>query len=94
MQPVDAVPKRRWYRIRPHVANWFHLAFLIIYVVEVARRHGDFESWLAGFGLSDPLWVWLLMIAPVLLSGVIYWSRRRRETHQSLSAPNNRWRGP
>ena len=87
-------PKPRWYAIRPHVAGWIHLALLIIYVVEVARRYRDFELWLAGFGITDSRAVWLLVVVPVLLYGAIYWSRRRRETHQSLSAPNNRWRGP
>jgi hypothetical protein len=91
---MDDSPKRRWYSIRPLVAQWFHLAFLIIYVVEVAVRHRDFETWLARLGFSDRRAIWLLVAVPVLLYGAIYWSRRRRETHQSLSAPNNRWRGP
>ena len=93
-QPLDAPSKRRWFSIHPQFAHWFHLALLGLYVVEVVRHRRDFESWLSGFGVSDPRAVWLLIATPVLLYGIIYWSRRRREAHQSPSAPNNRWRGP
>ena len=76
------------------MAHWFHLALLIIYVIEIARRHRDFESWLSRLGFSEPLAVWMLIAVPVLLYGTIYWSRRRRETQQSSSAPDDHWRSP
>jgi len=75
--------KLRWYAIRQHMAAWFHLALLIVYLVEVARRHRDAEAWLASHGVSAPLLQWLVLGAPLLLYGLIYWSRHRKDTHDS-----------
>ena len=83
MQAVVEPAKPQWHAIRPHVAGWFHLALLIVYLIEVARRHRDMESWLAHHGFSGPLVKWLVLGAPLLLYGLIYLSRHRQDTHDS-----------
>ena len=83
MQSVAGPAKPRWYAIRSHVAGWLHLALLIVYLLEVARRHREVESWLADHGFSGPLIKWVVLSAPVALYGLIYWSRHRQDAHDS-----------
>ena len=83
MQSVVEPAKSRWYAIRPHVAGWVHLALLMVYLLEVARHHREVEPWLADHGLSGPLIKWVVLSAPLVLYGLIYWFRHRQDTHDS-----------